>query len=77
MLTQNVLDYVSDLCFNAEIDGMLDGCQIDGNEVLDFDTKLAEAVDAGLVELYENRPDYLPEGLEDDLEGGLEVYLSR
>lgn len=76
-MTMLVSDYVGDLCFSAEIDGMLDGCPIDGNEVLDFDTQLADMVDRGLVELYEDRPDYLPEGLDDDLSEGLEIYLSR
>lgn len=47
-------------------------------EAIDFNMSLANAVENGLIELYEDRIDYLPEGLENDInDNGLKVFLPR
>lgn len=62
-----VYQYMADCCNPA----------LDGNEVFDFDLQLADAVDRGLVEIYEDRVECLPDELADDINDGLKVYLPR
>lgn len=71
----SALDYIGMLAFDAMLDDHNNSLSIDGNEVLDFDDHLAELVEDGLVELYEDRPDFVPTELADDIREGLEIVL--